>query len=50
MEYGLDVRQPYKNLKNSAQDALQDVARRSSLSLDIFEKGGNRMPKQDAAA
>ena len=50
MEYGLDVRQPYRNLKNSAQDALQDLAGRSNLPLNIFEKGGNRMPKPDAAA
>ena len=43
VEYGSDARQPYKNLKN-CQDMLQQLAERLDLPLDIFTKGGNKMP------
>ena len=42
--YGTDARQPYHNIKHNAQDALRELAIRSNLPADTFEKGGNRMP------
>ena len=48
--YGTDVRQPYHNIKQHAQDALKDLAVRSNLPADIFTRGGNKMPVSAPAA
>ena len=43
---GMQARQPYSNLKTTAAEALQDLARRQGLPLNTFEKGSNRVPAQ----
>ena len=48
--YGLDVKQPLQNLRNSPE-ALTELALRFKLPADTFDKGSNRLPvidQQDA--
>ena len=49
VQEGIEARQPYANLKNTAMQALQDLAKRHSLPPDTFEKASNRVPVPQSA-